>query len=263
MPGAIVRGELHLDYQPIVNTRDGHITGFEALLRWTHPTRGLVAPLLVIPLAEQSGQILEIGEWVLREAWAERQRWSEESARGHSLSVNVSGHQFMSAGFADMVATVLLSGSTDPKLLTLEVTESVFIRDHARATVVHQTLKRMGVMLALDDFGTGYSSLTHLLNYPVDTIKVDRAFVTNLGRSDVSNTIVTGVTNLAHGLGMNVVAEGVETIEQRDELTRMGCDSCQGFYFAHPMSADGLNALMRDSPNATLPMDEPLLAGAS
>ena len=263
LPGAIGRGELYLDYQPIVNTRDGLITGFEALLRWTHPTRGLVAPLLVIPLAEQSGQIVEIGEWVLRQAWAERQRWNDDRVGEHSLSVNVSGHQFMAAGFADMVATVLLNGSTDPGLLTLEVTESVFIRDHARATVVHQTLKRMGVMLALDDFGTGYSSLTHLLDYPVDTIKVDRAFIANLGRDGVSSTIVTGVTNLAHGLGMNVVAEGVETVEQRDELTRMGCDSCQGFYFARPMSTAGLDMLMHDRPNATLPLDQPVLAGAA
>ena len=263
LPGAIGRGELHLDYQPIVNTLDGRITGFEALLRWTHPTRGLVAPLLVIPLAEQSGQILEIGEWVLRQAWGERQQWSDDRLREHSISVNVSGYQFMSAGFADMVATVLLSGSTDPSLLTLEVTESVFIRDHARATVVHQTLKKMGVMLALDDFGTGYSSLTHLLDYPVDTIKVDRAFIANIGRAGVSNTIVTGVTNLAHGLGMNVVAEGVETVEQRDELTRMGCDSCQGFYFARPMSAAGLDTLLRDRPDATLPIDELMFAGAS
>ncbi len=262
LPGAIARGELDLDYQPIVNTRDGQIVGVEALLRWTHPTRGLVAPLLVIPLAEQSGQIVEIGEWVLRHAWAERQRWRDDRLREHSLSVNVSGHQFMTAGFADMVATVLLSGSLDPSLLTLEVTESVFSRDYARATVVHQTLKRMGVMLALDDFGTGYSSLTHLLNYPVDTIKVDRAFIANLGRDKVSNTIVSGVTSLAHGLGMSVVAEGVETPQQRDELTRMGCDSCQGFYFARPMSAAGLDTLTRDRPNTILPIDQPIFAAS-
>ena len=262
LPGAIARGELHLDYQPIVNTRDGHIIGVEALLRWTHPTRGLVAPLLVIPIAEQSGQILEIGEWVLRHAWAEHEQWNNDRVGEHILSVNVSGHQFMAAGFADMVAAVLLSGSTDPSLLTLEVTESVFIRDHARAAVVHQALKTMGVMVALDDFGTGYSSLTHLLNYPVDTIKVDRAFIANLGRDEVSHTIVTGVTDLAHGLGMSVVAEGVETIQQRDELTRMGCDSCQGFYFARPMSAAGLGTLMRDRPDTTLPIDHPVPAAA-
>ena len=263
LPGAIGRGELHLDYQPIVNTSDGRVTGFEALLRWTHPTRGLVAPLLVIPLAEQSGQIVEIGEWVLKQAWAERQRWDDEQGSDHVLSVNVSEHQFMAAGFADMVATVLLNGSTDPSLLMLEVTDSVFIRDHARATVVHQALKKMGVMLALDDFGTGYSSLTHLLNYPVDTIKVDRTFVTSLGRDAVSDAIVAGVTNLAHGLGMNVVAEGVETIEQRNELARLGCDSCQGFYFARPMSAAVLETLMHDHPNTTLPTNQPVLISGS
>jgi len=138
----------------------------------------------------------------------------------------------------------LLSGSIDPKLLTLEVTESVFISDSARAAVAHRALKEIGVMLALDDFGTGYSSLTHLLHYPVDTIKVDRSFVANLGRDRASKTIVGAVIDLGHGLGMNVVSEGVETVEQHSELTGLGCDSCQGFYFARPMPAASLEALI-------------------
>ena len=255
LPGAISRGELHLDYQPIVNTLDGRLIGFEALLRWAHPTRGLVSPLLLIPLAEQSGEILEIGEWVLKQAWAERQRWDDERRRDLGISVNVSGHQFMAAGFADMVASVLLSGAIDPRFLTLEVTETIFIQDSARASVVHEALKDMGVMLALDDFGTGYSSLTHLLNYPVDTIKVDRTFVANLGRDVISSTIVAAVTALAHSLGMNVVSEGVETVAQREELTRIGCEACQGFYFARPMSASSLAALIHDDPHSTLPID--------
>ena len=241
---AISRGELHLDYQPIVGTHDGRITGVEALLRWTHPTRGLVSPLLLIPLAEQTGQIVEIGEWVLKQAWADRNLWQRRGSADLAVSVNVSGHQFMSAGFADMVATVLLSGSIDPALLTLEVTETVFVRDIARAAVVHQALRDIGVRVALDDFGTGYSSLTHLLDNRVDTIKIDNAFVANLGRDQASNTIVTAVIELAHGLGMNVVSEGVETREQHAELMRLGSDSCQGFYFARPMSAASLEDLI-------------------
>jgi diguanylate cyclase (GGDEF)-like protein len=246
LPGAMSRGELHLDYQPIVDAVDGRLTGVEALLRWTHPTRGLVMPALVIPLAEQSGKIVEIGEWVLKQAWADRKRWESDTLRDLAVSVNVSALQFLAAGFVDMVATVLLSGSIDPKLLTLEVTESVFISDSARAVVAHQGLKEIGVMVALDDFGTGYSSLTHLLHYPVDTIKVDRSFVANLGRDRASRTIVAAVIDLGHGLGMNVVSEGVETGEQHGELTGLGCDSCQGFYFARPMAAASLEALISD-----------------
>jgi EAL domain-containing protein (putative c-di-GMP-specific phosphodiesterase class I) len=246
LPGAMSRGELHLDYQPIVDAVDGRLTGVEALLRWTHPTRGLVMPALVIPLAEQSGRIVEIGEWVLKQAWADRRRWESDTLRDLAVSVNVSALQFLAAGFVDMVATVLLSGSIDPKLLTLEVTESVFISDSARASVAHQGLKEIGVMVALDDFGTGYSSLTHLLHYPVDTIKVDRSFVANLGRDRASRTIVAAVIDLGHGLGMNVVSEGVETGEQHGELTGLGCDSCQGFYFARPMAAASLEALISD-----------------
>jgi EAL domain-containing protein (putative c-di-GMP-specific phosphodiesterase class I) len=246
LSGAIDRAELHLDYQPIVNAQDGRLTGVEALLRWTHPSRGLVSPLLLIPLAEQSGRIVEIGEWVLRRAWSDRQRWDCLQTRGLEMSVNVSAKQFMAAGFVDMVAAVLLSTALDPSLLTLEVTESVFISDSARAAVVHQALREIGVKLALDDFGTGYSSLTHLLHYPVDTIKVDRTFVENLGRDTTSDTIVTALINLAHGLDMNVISEGVETIEQRNVLIGLDCDSCQGFYFARPMAAARFETLIGD-----------------
>ena len=177
MPGAIVRGELHLDYQPIVSTSDGRVTGFEALLRWTHPTRGLVAPLLLIPLAEQSGQIVRSASGCsnkrgLSASGGTTRRSSKHESIGQRVGTSVHVRGLRGHG-RDRAPERL----ADPSLLTLEVTESVFIRDYARATVVPRALKRMGVMLALDDFGTGYSSLTHLLNYPVDTIKVDRTFV--------------------------------------------------------------------------------------
>jgi diguanylate cyclase (GGDEF)-like protein len=245
LPGAARRGELHLAYQPIVAAADGRLTGVEALLRWNLPSRGSVQPTVMIALAEQSGQIIDIGRWVLEQAWAERQRWPSDQADQLALSVNVSAHQLMSAGFADTVAAVLDSQSTDPGLLTLEVTESVFVHDGERALFVLNDLKDIGVKLALDDFGTGYSSLGYLRRFPVDSVKVDREFVANLGHDPASHTIVTAVIQLAHGLGMTVISEGVETAEQHEQLTALGCDSCQGFYFAAPMPAASLDQLIK------------------
>jgi diguanylate cyclase (GGDEF)-like protein len=245
LPGAARRGELHLAYQPIVAAADGRLTGVEALLRWNLPSRGSVQPTVMIALAEQSGQIIDIGRWVLEQAWAERQRWPSDQADQLALSVNVSAHQLMSAGFADTVAAVLDSQSTDPGLLTLEVTESVFVHDGERALFVLNDLKDIGVKLALDDFGTGYSSLGYLRRFPVDSVKVDREFVANLGHDPASHTIVTAVIQLAHGLGMTVISEGVETAEQHEKLTALGCDSCQGLYFAAPMPAASLDRLIK------------------
>jgi diguanylate cyclase (GGDEF)-like protein len=240
LPGAAERGELHLAYQPIVAAADGRLTGVEALLRWKHPGRGPIPPAVLIPLAEHSGQIIDIGKWVLEQAWSDRQTWQSDNADDVSISVNVSAHQLMSAGFADTVAAVLDSGSARPGLLTLEVTESVFVRDGERALFVLNDLKDIGVKLALDDFGTGYSSLGYLRRFPVDTVKIDREFVAHLGEDPASHTIVTAVIALAHGLGMTVVSEGVETAAQHRALTALGCDSCQGFYFARPMTASAL-----------------------
>ena len=243
---ALGRGELHTEYQPIVATADGRITGVEALIRWVHPTRGLVSPATLVPLAEQSGLIAEIGQWVLEQAWADRHRWQDESNDDDlGMSVNVSAYQLTSDNFVSGVAGALTTTDTDPHLLTLEVTESVFVRDSERALVVLNELKDIGVMLALDDFGTGYSSLSYLKQFPVDIVKVDQAFVADIGRDAASHTIVGAVIQLAHDLGMTVVAEGVETAEQHDEITRLGCDSCQGFYFARPMTATHLDALIQ------------------
>jgi diguanylate cyclase (GGDEF)-like protein len=256
LPGAAARGELHLAYQPIVGTADGRLIGVEALLRWTHPRRGEIPPTIAIPIAEQSGQIFEIGRWVLQQAWSDREQWPATAAE-ISMSVNVSAHQFMAAGFAKNIAGVLSSGSIDPRLLTLEVTESVFVRDGERALVVLEDLKDIGVQIALDDFGTGYSSLSYLMTYPVDTIKVDQTFTANLGTNPASRTIITAVTQLAHGLGMTVVAEGVETIEQHRELAQLGCDASQGFYFARPMPAASLDALIqRHGDGSKLPLTQ-------
>lgn len=259
LPGAIGRHEIHLDYQPIVASSDGRITGVEALLRWTHPSRGPISPAVFIPFAEQSGQIIDLGRWVLEQACGDRQHWQRHSPSEITVAVNVSVHQFMSPGLAQTVATALANTSTDPSLLMLEVTESVFVRDQERALVVLNELKRTGVKLALDDFGTGYSSLGYLNTMPIDAIKVDQTFVAKLSNQPSSREIVSAIIGLAHGLGMSVVAEGVETAQQHDELTRLGSDLCQGFYFARPMAATVLDPLTRiqaDGRRAHLPIGD-------
>jgi diguanylate cyclase (GGDEF)-like protein len=253
LPGAARRGELHLSYQPIVDTLSGHLTGVEALLRWTHPSRGSVSPTVFIPFAEQSGQIIDIGQWVLEQACNDRRHWQRQRAEEIAMSVNVSAHQFMSAGFASSVESILDTTATDPRLLTLEVTETVFVRDGERALVVLERLKSIGVTLALDDFGTGYSSLSYLKLLPIDTIKVDQSFIANLELDPASTTILTAIIQLAHGLGMTVVSEGVETAAQQRHLTQLGSDFCQGFYFAYPMPALSLDALMHAHGNGNNP----------
>jgi diguanylate cyclase (GGDEF)-like protein len=253
LSGALARDELHLEYQPIVDALDGRLTGVEALLRWTHPSRGMVSPTVFIPFAEQSGQIIELGRWVLEQAWSDRLGWKGERAAELGMSVNVSAHQFMSAGFVSTVASVLDRASTDPRLLTLEVTESVFVRDEGRALVVLAELKDIGVRLALDDFGTGYSSLGYLNALPIDTIKIDQTFIAKLSHDSGSQAIVNAIIQLAHSLQMNVVAEGVETAAQHRELSELGSDSCQGFYFARPMPAASLDALIEQHSNGGYP----------
>ena len=249
LPGAGQRGQLHLHYQPIVTATSRQINTVEALLRWKHPSRGLIAPTIVIPLAEHSGLILEIGRWVLERAWSDLQRWQRHQADDLAVSVNVSAYQLMSPGFVDTIETVLDKTSADPSHITLEVTESIFVRDGQRALFVLNDLRHLGVKLALDDFGTGYSSFGHLKKFPVDIVKIDRTFVAGIDQDPANHTIVAAFIQLAHDLGMTVVAEGVETAEQHHELTQLGCDSCQGYYFARPMPAADLDTITQDTPN--------------
>jgi diguanylate cyclase (GGDEF)-like protein len=238
-------GELRMDYQPIVNTSDGRIVGVEALVRWAHPSHGLISPTTLIPIAEHTGLITDIGRWVLEQACQDRQRWRHDRQPDDlGMSVNVSAYQLMSPDFTATVDDVLRSTHTDPELLTLEVTENVFIQDSERALVLLDELKQLGVMLALDDFGTGYSSLSYLKRFPVDIVKIDQEFVADLGRDESSHAIVSAVVALAHALRLSVVAEGVETVGQRNEVAALRCDACQGFYFARPMSADAMDTLM-------------------
>jgi diguanylate cyclase (GGDEF)-like protein len=243
--GALARRELRTEYQPIVATADGRITGVEALLRWVHPIRGIVAPDTVIPLAEQSGLIIEIGRWVLMQACVDLHRWQRHADyRGLEISVNISAPQLMAPDFAATVAEVLTETRTDPKLVTLEMTESVFIQDSDRALIVLNDLKRLGVKLALDDFGTGYSSLSYLKQFPVNIVKIDRAFIADLGTEPTSRLIVSAIVRLAHSLEMTVVAEGIESARQYDEVVALDCDCYQGYFFARPAPAEVLDSLM-------------------
>jgi len=256
--GALGRGELRAEYQPIVHTEDGRVVSVEALLRWDHAIRGAIPPKTLIPLAEQSGRISEIGKWVLEQACADRHRWiSGTGCDDIGIAVNVSAHQLMGPDFVAMVGGVLASTHTSPEFLTLEITESVFVQDADRALIVLNDMKQLGVMLALDDFGTGYSSLSYLQRFPVDLVKIDQGFIADLGRDQTSNTIVAAVITLAHNLGMGVVAEGVETAEQQDRLVALGSEFCQGFYFAQPMSAAAFGTLTNrvdDNVNLRLPV---------
>lgn len=255
LQGALYRDELHNAYQPIITTGTGQISGFEALIRWRHPRHGAIPPSTLIPLAEQTGLIWPIGEYVLQRAWADHWRWhSAQPAGPLTMSVNVSPHQLTATGFTDAVAALLAkSPSRSAGTLILEVTESLFIRDTDRALEVLTDIRAMGVGVALDDFGTGYSSLSYLDKFPVDVIKIDRSFISHLDRPSTT-AIIKAMVVLAHDLDMTVVAEGVETDQQYRQITDLGCDHCQGFYFARPEGADTIDHLM-DQVDPRLPLD--------
>ncbi len=241
---ALAKGELRTAYQPIVATAGGKVAGAEALLRWAHPTWGTMHPAAIVPLAEQSGLISDVGRWVLRSACRDQQRWQHQGAESVGIGVNVSPHQLMERDFVEGVEAVLTGIGTDPSRVTIDVTESAFIQDSERALVVLQDLKDLGVLLALDDFGTGYSSLNHLKRFPIDIVKIDRSLIAELGRDPTSRHIVRTLVQLVHALGMRAVAEGVESFEQHEEVLALGCDAYQGFYCAAPISSDQMAALL-------------------
>ena len=240
---ALSGGQLRTVYQPIVRTTDGAVTGVEALLRWADPVRGLIMPNVIVPLAEESGLIIDMGRWVLEQACRVRTVLARSRHDRLMVSVNVSPHQLMSPGFIADVEAVLARTGTDPGAVTLEVTEGVFLHDDDRAFAVLHALKELGVSVALDDFGTGYSSLSYLRRFPADVVKLDDSFIGDLG-DPITSAIASAVVDLAHVLGMTVVAEGVETAEQHAQVTALGCDACQGFLFAEPMTVDTLDGLM-------------------
>jgi diguanylate cyclase (GGDEF)-like protein len=242
---AVDNNQLRVDYQPIVRSVDGRVTGVEALLRWDDPDRGSISAATIVGLAEQTDLISDIGAWVLERACLDHGLWLREHPHtALDLSVNVSGRQLMRHDFCARVARVLDRTAMDPTALVLEMTEDIIIEDTERAIASFNALKDLGVRIALDDFGTGYSSLSYLLRLPVNILKIDQTFIAGIGHPQTGAVIVSAVTNLAHSLGLTVVAEGVETQHQHESIAHIGCDLAQGYYYAAPMPAGAISAAL-------------------
>jgi diguanylate cyclase (GGDEF)-like protein len=236
---ALPAGEFELYYQPVVNLKSSEISGFEALIRWNHPDKGIVSPAAFIPLAEEIGFIVPIGEWVVRQACATAAQWPGDL----HVAVNISAAQFRSPGLMQVIVGALATSGLHPTRLEIEITETVLLHNkEATLAVLHQ-LRALGIRIAMDDFGTGYSSLTYLQCFPFDKIKIDRSFVKDITESTGSLNIVRAVAALAHGMGMTATAEGVETREQLDRITSEGCTEMQGFLFSKPLPAPEIERL--------------------
>ncbi len=244
---ALLRDELVLYYQPKINLKTGAITGAEALLRWRHPRRGLVAPMDFIPLAEETGLIRPIGEWVLATAMAQCRAWQIDGLGKLSVAVNLSARQIADPSLLLKITEVLRASDLDPSDLEIEITESIVMTHGERAVDVLQKLKDLGVRIAIDDFGTGYSSLSYLKHFPIDTIKIDRSFLCDVPGDNGSKKIISAIIALAHSLKLKVVAEGVETKNQLKFLRTQHCDEVQGFLFFRPMPQKDLEAAMRNN----------------
>ena len=230
----IVRGEFRLDYQAVVDLESNRIQGYEALVRWEHPTVGELPPGEFIPLAEDTGLIIGLGEWVLTEACTEAVRLCQLHGRPIHMSVNVSARQLHHPDFLRHVTRALDSSALMPSLLTLELTESTLLSSDERVARTLERIKALGVVLALDDFGTGYASLSYLRQFPIDVVKIDRSFTANADSKDGDLVLLKGIIDLGHALELNLVAEGIETPEQHTIVRKLGCQQAQGFYFGRP-----------------------------
>jgi EAL domain-containing protein (putative c-di-GMP-specific phosphodiesterase class I) len=245
--GAVERGELQLLYQPIVDLATDVVHGVEALARWNHPVRGLVPPTVFVPIAEATGAIVPIGRWVLHEAVTQLARWRAEFPDGYPLTMeaNLSAGQLADPGLVPTVAGLVAETGLDPRDLTLEITESSLVEDLDAALRPLRQLSAIGVRLALDDFGTGYSSLTYLRRLPVSMLKIDRSFVADSDVAEPARVLLGGIAALGTGLGMQVVAEGVETERQACRVREAGCHLGQGFLWARPLTAGEVTELLR------------------
>jgi EAL domain-containing protein (putative c-di-GMP-specific phosphodiesterase class I) len=213
-------------------------------VRWQHPERGLVPPMEFIPIAEESGMIVRIGEWVLRTACAQVVAWSDAGLPAVPVSVNLSARQFAHGDLVEVVRRAVFDTGIDPTYLELEVTESLLMDDRVRSAQTLDALRADGILISLDDFGTGYSSLAYLKHFPIDAIKVDQSFIRDIPEDAGSGAIATAIIGLAHSLGLDVIAEGVETAAQLAFLVEKGCDTVQGFYFSRPVAAEQLARLL-------------------
>jgi diguanylate cyclase (GGDEF)-like protein len=254
---ALERDQLSLHYQPKVDMASGQITGVEALLRWSHPEFGMMSPLQFIPLAEETGLIVPIGRWVLMEACAQNMAWQRRGLRPVSVAVNLSPRQFADEHLLQNIDEALASSGMSPVLLQLEVTESMVMRNVSRAVRVLDAIRNRGIRLAIDDFGTGYSSMSLMKQFPIDTIKIDRSFVRDLPDDSEDRAIAQAIIGMGKALGMTVIAEGVETVEQQAFLRSHGCDEMQGFLFSKPLPSRQLADLLRAAPLLASPPLQP------
>ena len=243
---ALENEQFELHYQPKADAETWSLVGAEALLRWHHPERGAMSPDDFIPVAEETGLIVPIGQWVLKTACRQAKKWCQFPFGDIAVSVNISSHQFQSDSLIDDVMGAALSAGLDPSLLELEITESVLLHDAENTLLALNTLKRAGIALSVDDFGTGYSSLSYLKRFPIDTLKIDRSFVKDLHTEQDDAAICAAILAMAQQLGLNVVAEGVETKEQLEFLRHHGCHQIQGFLCSKPLSADQFAVLLRE-----------------
>ena len=258
---ALAEGELVVHYQPKWSISSGEMAGVEALVRWAHPTRGLLPPAEFISIAEETGLIIPLGEWVLAEACAQTVRWRKELGVAVAVAVNLSGRQLGSPDLPATVAEILRSTGADPSDVWLEVTEGSLLGDESAAVARLAAIRELGVRISIDDFGTGYSSLAYLRTLPLDEIKIDRSFITDIADDVLAGAIVSSVVQLGHALGLVVIAEGVESATQLDALGRFGCDLAQGFHLGRPQTADQLSQLLQSCRRSSRVV--PLLSSAS
>ncbi|MVP00641.1 bifunctional diguanylate cyclase/phosphodiesterase [Paenibacillus lutrae] len=234
---AVQRQELVLHYQPQISTKNSRMIGVEALVRWKHPVRGMISPVVFVPIAEESGMILEIGTWVLREACLQMSRWHQAGGPLIPVSVNLSAQQFHHSNLVDAVKSILLETGLQPQYLELEITEGMMM-DHAVSSAILQEISELGVRISLDDFGTGYSSLSYLKQFPIHKLKIDRSFITDITNNPSDQAIVATIISMANHLKLDVIAEGIETKDQLDILTEKECREIQGYYFSKPLPAN-------------------------
>jgi EAL domain-containing protein (putative c-di-GMP-specific phosphodiesterase class I) len=249
---ALDRDELYLHYQPIFEARGNRQTAYEALARWEHPRLGLVPPNQFIPVAEETGLIIRLGEWVLQEACRQCRWWQDHGQPSVRVAVNVSPLQFARADFVATVLAVLSDSGLAGNLLDLELTESIVMRDIESAIEKMSELRGHGVRISVDDFGTGYSSLGYLHRLPIDTLKIDRCFVAQIGEIAAAVPLIQGMISLAHSIGQQVIVEGVETAAQLEILRNIGCDEVQGFWLGRPMKLQRHGLLSAPAPEEQL-----------
>ena len=242
---ALERNEYRLHYQPKVDLLSGTISGMEALLRWAPAGRSLVSPVDFIPVLEDTGLIVAVGEWVVSTVCAQLRQWQADGVPLRPVAVNVSARQFRQCDLDQVIGGILAASGIDPRLLELELTESTLMSDSEAAVQALRNMKALGIRLSVDDFGTGYSSLSYLKRFPLDALKIDRTFIRDVTTDAEDATIAKAVINLAHSLRLKVIAEGVETAEQLDFLRAHACDEIQGYYFSRPLSAEDMTAALR------------------